>query len=225
MWCSSPYPRSWTPSWRRRGSTPCTRTCPPRSPSPSGKVLLVEAPAGLLPLVPRLSSWSVICRRSAASAADFCCYSFAVKPKGAGWHALAAGLERGSPEYERLKEQRAEVLWRGVERIIPDIRQRAEVQMVCQPSNAVSYVLVLVLAHSRLKGYMLHRDQPGGVWLRSGWHAANAPALPPAAQRDVRARHQGRAGDIPWPKPPPSQVHVARACHSLQPVMSGCCCA
>ena len=40
------------------------------------------------------------------------------------------GLERGSPEYERLKEQRAEVLWRGVEQIIPDIRQRAEVQMV-----------------------------------------------------------------------------------------------
>ena len=94
------------------------------------------------------------------------------------------------------------MLWRGVERIIPDIRQRAEVQMVCQPSNAVSCVLVLVLAHSRLKGYMLHRDQPGGVWLRSGWHAANAPALPPAAQRDVRARHQGRAGDIPWPNHP-----------------------
>ena len=43
---------------------------------------------------------------------------------------LAAGLERGSPEYERLKEERSQVLWRAVERIIPDVRKRAEVAMV-----------------------------------------------------------------------------------------------
>ena len=43
---------------------------------------------------------------------------------------LAAGMERGSPEYERLKEERSQVLWRAVERIIPDVRQRTEIAMV-----------------------------------------------------------------------------------------------
>ena len=41
-----------------------------------------------------------------------------------------ADLERGSPEYEALKEQRSQVLWRAVERVIPDIRERATVEMV-----------------------------------------------------------------------------------------------
>lgn len=41
-----------------------------------------------------------------------------------------AGLERGSPEYEKLKEERSQVLWRAVEKVIPDIRQRTEVEMV-----------------------------------------------------------------------------------------------
>ena len=40
------------------------------------------------------------------------------------------GLERGSPEYEKLKEERSQVLWRAVEKVIPDIRQRTEVEMV-----------------------------------------------------------------------------------------------
>lgn len=56
---------------------------------------------------------------------------------------LHAGLERGSPQYEALKEERSQVLWRAVERVIPDIRQRIEIQMVrdrvvqsyCKPSN------------------------------------------------------------------------------------------
>ncbi len=43
------------------------------------------------------------------------------------------GLERGSPEYEALKQERSQVLWRAVERVIPDIRQRTEVEMVSHP--------------------------------------------------------------------------------------------
>lgn len=35
-----------------------------------------------------------------------------------------------SPEYAALKEERSQVLWRGVERVIPDIRQRAELSLV-----------------------------------------------------------------------------------------------
>lgn len=42
----------------------------------------------------------------------------------------SAGLERGTPEYERLKEERSQVLWRAVERVIPDVRQRAEIALV-----------------------------------------------------------------------------------------------
>ncbi|CAL5229088.1 g12346 [Coccomyxa viridis] len=46
---------------------------------------------------------------------------------------LWEGLERGSPEYEKLKEERSQVLWRAVEKVIPDIRQRTEVEMVGTP--------------------------------------------------------------------------------------------
>lgn len=47
-----------------------------------------------------------------------------------GYVTLAPGMERGSPEYERLKEERSQVLWHAVERIIPDVRQRAEIALV-----------------------------------------------------------------------------------------------
>merc|ERR1712182_106191 len=35
------------------------------------------------------------------------------------------GLDRASPEYAALKAERSEGLWQGLERIIPDVRQRA----------------------------------------------------------------------------------------------------
>ena len=41
-----------------------------------------------------------------------------------------AGLERGSPQYEELKQERSRVLWDTVERIIPDIRDRTEIELV-----------------------------------------------------------------------------------------------
>jgi phytoene dehydrogenase-like protein len=47
--------------------------------------------------------------------------------------AIWQDLERGSPEYEKLKEERSQVMWRAVERIIPDIRQRCEITMVGTP--------------------------------------------------------------------------------------------
>lgn len=46
---------------------------------------------------------------------------------------LWQGLDRRSPEYAKLKAERSEVLWAGVEKIIPDIRKRAEVTMVGTP--------------------------------------------------------------------------------------------
>jgi phytoene dehydrogenase-like protein len=46
---------------------------------------------------------------------------------------LWSGMERGSEVYEQQKQQRAEVMWKALERIIPDIRSRCEVTMVGTP--------------------------------------------------------------------------------------------
>jgi len=45
----------------------------------------------------------------------------------------SAELKRGSPEYEKLKEERSQVLWRAVEKVIPDIRRRTQIEMVPPP--------------------------------------------------------------------------------------------
>lgn len=39
----------------------------------------------------------------------------------------------GTPEYERLKVERSECLWKALERVIPDIRERTEIAMVGTP--------------------------------------------------------------------------------------------
>ncbi|AFZ13501.1 monooxygenase FAD-binding protein [Crinalium epipsammum PCC 9333] len=43
------------------------------------------------------------------------------------------GIERNSKEYALLKQERAEVMWQAMERIIPDIRDRCEVTLVGTP--------------------------------------------------------------------------------------------
>jgi len=43
------------------------------------------------------------------------------------------GMERNSKEYALLKQQRAEVMWQALERIIPDICDRTEVNLVGTP--------------------------------------------------------------------------------------------
>ena len=47
----------------------------------------------------------------------------------AGW----AGLDRRSAEYKAKKAEAAEVLWRAVEKQIPDVRQRAQVTLIGTP--------------------------------------------------------------------------------------------
>jgi len=42
-------------------------------------------------------------------------------------------LEKDSPEYEAYKEERAECLWKAVERCIPDVRERAEFHIIGSP--------------------------------------------------------------------------------------------
>ncbi|HEY9627085.1 MAG TPA: NAD(P)/FAD-dependent oxidoreductase [Coleofasciculaceae cyanobacterium] len=46
---------------------------------------------------------------------------------------LWAGLNRKSDRYQQLKAERSEVLWQGLERIIPDLRDRCEVTLVGTP--------------------------------------------------------------------------------------------
>eukprot|EP00775_Hariotina_reticulata_P008994 gene8994-9167_t len=46
---------------------------------------------------------------------------------------LWQGLDSRSPEYAQLKKERSEVLWKAVEKVIPDIRTRAEVSFVGTP--------------------------------------------------------------------------------------------
>lgn len=53
------------------------------------------------------------------------CYAAANEP-----YEPWANLKPGSPEYEAFKEERAEFLWKAVERVIPDVRQRCKVQLV-----------------------------------------------------------------------------------------------
>ncbi len=43
------------------------------------------------------------------------------------------GLRRNSEAYRELKEQRSQVIWQAVEKVIPDIRERVEVSMVGTP--------------------------------------------------------------------------------------------
>ncbi len=46
---------------------------------------------------------------------------------------LWEGMNRQSEEYQTLKEQRSQVMWQALERIIPDIRSRCEVTLVGTP--------------------------------------------------------------------------------------------
>jgi phytoene dehydrogenase-like protein len=48
-------------------------------------------------------------------------------------YAIWKGMDRKSPEYAQLKQQRAEVMWQALERIIPDIRSRCEVTLIGTP--------------------------------------------------------------------------------------------
>lgn len=46
---------------------------------------------------------------------------------------LWAGIDRKSDRYHQLKVERSQVLWQGLERIIPDLRDRCEVTLVGTP--------------------------------------------------------------------------------------------
>ena len=48
-------------------------------------------------------------------------------------YGLWEGMDRRSEEYKALKKERAEVLYRALENVIPDIRQRVELELIGTP--------------------------------------------------------------------------------------------
>eukprot|EP00271_Cylindrocystis_brebissonii_P000213 TRINITY_DN10250_c0_g1_i1.p1 TRINITY_DN10250_c0_g1~~TRINITY_DN10250_c0_g1_i1.p1 ORF type:complete len:673 (-),score=66.47 TRINITY_DN10250_c0_g1_i1:273-2291(-) len=63
------------------------------------------------------------------------CYSAGNEP-----YELWEGLDRQSKEYRALKEERSQALWRALEHVIPDIRQRAELTLVGTPLTHERYL-------------------------------------------------------------------------------------
>jgi len=48
-------------------------------------------------------------------------------------YSLYDGLERNSPEYQKLKAERSQILWAALEKIIPDVRSRIKVGLEGTP--------------------------------------------------------------------------------------------
>ncbi len=53
---------------------------------------------------------------------------------------LWAGMERHSEVYQQQKQQRAEVMWQGLERVIPHIRDRTELTLIGTPLTHKRYL-------------------------------------------------------------------------------------
>jgi phytoene dehydrogenase-like protein len=53
---------------------------------------------------------------------------------------LWAGMDRRSEAYKEQKQERAEVMWQGLERVIPDIRQRTELSLIGTPLTHQRYL-------------------------------------------------------------------------------------
>ena len=53
---------------------------------------------------------------------------------------LWAGMDRRSEAYKQQKQERAEVMWQALERVIPDIRARAELTLVGTPLTHQRYL-------------------------------------------------------------------------------------
>ena len=69
---------------------------------------------------------------------------------------LWKGLDRNSSEYKQLKEERAEVVWKAIERVIPDVRERVEVSMIGTPLTQERFL-------------RRHRGTYGAAYLPGQW--------------------------------------------------------
>ena len=114
-------------------------------------------------------------------------------------YSIWEGLDPKGPEYKALKEERAEVLWRAVEKAIPDVRQRCEITMIGTP-----------LTHQRF--LRRHRGAYGGRgWVAEGKTGSGLPSVTTPIERLICV------GDSCFPGPGVPAVAAAGtiAAHSL----------
>lgn len=62
-------------------------------------------------------------------------YTAANEPFG-----LWKDMKRGSEEYNRMKEERSECVWKALEKVIPDVRERTELKLVGTPLTHQRFV-------------------------------------------------------------------------------------
>lgn len=118
---------------------------------------------------------------------------------------LCAGLDRKSPEYARLKEERSQALWRAVEKIIPDVRRRAEVVMVGTPLTQARF---------------LRRDR--GTYGGTGWIGAGGMAAAPSPVTPLNGLLLVGDSTFPGPGVPAVAAGGMGAAHALVPFWKHC---
>jgi phytoene dehydrogenase-like protein len=119
---------------------------------------------------------------------------------------LWQGLERGTPEYERLKEERSAVLWRAVEKAIPDVRDRVEKSFVGSP-----------LTQQRWQ--RRHKGTYGGT----GWITEDSDTIPiTSATTPMDGLFVVGDSNFPGPGVPSVAAHGWSAAHELAPFWKQC---
>ena len=119
---------------------------------------------------------------------------------------LWQGLERGSEKYEKLKEERSQVLWRAVEKAIPDVRKRVEKQFVGSP-----------LTQQRFQ--RRHKGTYGGT----GWITENSDTIPvTSASTPMDGLLVVGDSNFPGPGVPSVAAHGWSAAHELVPFWKQC---
>jgi phytoene dehydrogenase-like protein len=118
--------------------------------------------------------------------------------------ALWASLDVRSAEYAALKEERSQVLWRAVEKAIPDVRSRVKTAMVGTPRT-----------HARF----LRRAN--GTYGGTGWLGGKAQGVPSA---DTPLKGLFCVGDSRFPGPgvPAVAASGMAAAHALVPPWQQC---
>ena len=119
---------------------------------------------------------------------------------------LWQGLDRTSEEYKALKKERAEVLWRAVEKAIPDVRSRVEIEMVGTP-----------LTQQRFQ--RRHKGTYGGT----GWITPDADSVPiTTASTPLDGLLVVGDSNFPGPGVPSVAAHGWSAAHELVPFWKQC---
>ena len=119
---------------------------------------------------------------------------------------LWQGLDRRGDEYKKLKEERSKVLWRAVEKAIPDVRERVEIEMVGTP-----------LTQQRFQ--RRHKGTYGGT----GWINEDTDTIPiTTASTPLPGLLVVGDSNFPGPGVPSVAAHGWSAAHELVPFWKQC---